>query len=147
MTQDSPALARSGPSHPVQQVATAFSLNPPEQPGRIELTLTPENLGKLHFDFRPEGDSLSIILSAERPETLDLMRRHLPDLIAELRQLGLEPGNLSFGTWAEGGQGKSQMHDRGVAAPAVTETSPAGPVAEMSAPLNPYHNSGLDLRL
>lgn len=147
MTQDSPAWARSGPSHPVQQVATALSLNLPEQPGRIELTLTPENLGKLHFDFRPEGDSLSIILSAERPETLDLMRRHLPDLIAELRQLGLEPGNLSFGTWAEGGQGKSQMHDRGVAAPSVTEMSPAGPVADMSAPLTPYHNSGLDLRL
>lgn len=142
-----PALTRSAPSHHVQQTALALSLNPPEQAGRIELTLTPENLGKLHFDLRPEGDSLSIILSAERPETLDLMRRHLPYLVAELRQLGLEPGNLSFGTWAEGGQGKPQVHETGQPDSLAAETRPVGPVTDRSAPLTAFGNSGLDLRL
>ena len=38
--------------------------------GRIELTLSPETLGRVHFDMRPDATGLSITLSAERPETL-----------------------------------------------------------------------------
>lgn len=87
---------------PIQQASTALSVLAPDQPGRIELMLAPESLGRLHFDMRPDGASLSITLSAEHPETLDLMRRHLPELLAELKQAGVQAGTLSFGSWSDG---------------------------------------------
>ena len=90
------------PHSPAKQAGAALAQLPPDQPGRIELTLTPEALGRLHFDMRPEGTGLAITLSAERPETLDLMRRNLPELLAELKQAGVQAGTLSFGAWSEG---------------------------------------------
>lgn len=97
------ATSRHIPASPVHQVVETLAALPPDTPGRIELTLTPDNLGKLHFDMRPEAGGLSIVLSAERPDTLDLMRRHLPDLMAELKQAGVQTGSFSFSSW-NGGQ-------------------------------------------
>lgn len=89
---------------PVRQLAEAVIASPPEKQTRIEVMLAPETLGRVHFDMRQDAGSLSITLSAERPETLDLMRRHLPDLVAELRQAGIQTGTFSFGSWGEGRQ-------------------------------------------
>lgn len=97
------ATSRHIPASPVHQVVETLAALPPDTPGRIELTLTPDNLGKLHFDMRPEAGGLSIVLSAERPDTLDLMRRHLPELMAELKQAGVQTGSFSFSSW-NGGQ-------------------------------------------
>lgn len=96
--------ANMPPAHPspIQQASTLLARLSTETPGQIELTLAPETLGRLHFDMRPEGAGLVITLSAERPETLDLMRRHLPELIAELKQAGVQAGSFSFGSWSEG---------------------------------------------
>jgi hypothetical protein len=87
---------------PMQQASAALVRLATDTPGRIELTLTPETLGRVHFDMRPEGTGLAITVSAERSETLDLIRRHLPDLLAELRQAGVQAGTMSFGSWTEG---------------------------------------------
>lgn len=97
------ATSRHIPASPVHQVVETLAALPPDTPGRIELTLTPDNLGKLHFDMRTEAGGLSIVLSAERPDTLDLMRRHLPELMAELKQAGVQTGSFSFSSW-NGGQ-------------------------------------------
>lgn len=96
------AAADAPVKSPAQQASAALAARPTDQPGRIEVTLAPETLGRLHFDMRPEGAGLAITLSAERPETLDLMRRHLPDLLVELKQAGVQAGTLSFGSWSEG---------------------------------------------
>lgn len=94
--------APTPPQSPVQQAGAALVRLATDAPGRIELTLTPETLGRVHFDMRPEGAGLAITVSAERSETLDLIRRHLPDLLAELRQAGVQAGTMSFGSWTEG---------------------------------------------
>lgn len=78
-------------------------------PGRIEITLAPETLGKVHFDMQSDKNGVSITLSAERPETLDLIRRNLPDLVAELKQAGIEGGTFHFGAW--NGKSKSDGRD------------------------------------
>jgi hypothetical protein len=96
------ALAQTISSTPVQQIIAAVAHLPLDTPARIELTLAPETLGRLHFEMRPEGAAMAITLSAERPETLDLMRRHLPELLAELKQAGVQAGSMSFGPWSEG---------------------------------------------
>ncbi|MCF8510042.1 MAG: flagellar hook-length control protein FliK [Rhodobacteraceae bacterium] len=142
----SPSAASSNPAPPTQQVSTAIALFSRDQPGQMELTLAPETLGRVHFDMRPEGTGLSITLSAERPETLDLIRRHLPDLLAELKLAGVQSGNLSFGNWNEQRQPQSQSAPPDDTRPALKDAS----TTARPAPLPPRlaaTNGGLDLRL
>ncbi|CAM8622226.1 T3SS_Flik_C domain containing protein [Paracoccaceae bacterium] len=132
------------PQTPMQQASAALVRLAADAPGRIELTLTPETLGRVHFDMRPEGAGLAITVSAERSETLELIRRHLPDLLAELRQAGVQAGTLSFGSWAEGqsapskeGWTKTQDDD-----PAPTPLDRSAPVHQPTLAV-----TGLNLRL
>jgi flagellar hook-length control protein FliK len=137
-------VQRPAPPTPVRQVVEILAAQPADVPGRIELTLTPETLGKVHFDMRPEGDSLSIVLSAERADTLELMRRHLPDLMAELKQAGIQAGSFSFSSWNEGQRAQSPQ----LAAPPFEPTET--PVAVPTPPTRPVravsHLGGLDMR-
>jgi|GEM_PF-6154020 len=130
---------------PSQQISAAIAQFSREQPGQMELTLTPETLGRVHFDMRPDGTGLAITLSAERPETLDLIRRHLPDLLAELKQAGVQAGHMSFGSWNEDRQPRHlPMPD----APLQTtaEAPPQGRITPL--PTRPAtHTGGLNIRL
>jgi hypothetical protein len=83
-----------------------------EQSGGIELTLQPETLGRMRFDMRQDEAGLSITLSAEEPETVELMRRHLPELVAELKSAGIQASSLSFGAWGDGRQPQHAQHLR-----------------------------------
>lgn len=76
------------------------------RPGMTELRLSPEELGAVRIDLRTEGDQAILTLSAERPDTLDLMRRHADRLVSDLRAAGFQQLDLSFGRWA--GQGQPQ---------------------------------------
>jgi flagellar hook-length control protein FliK len=121
--------APTPPQNPMQQASAALVRLAADAPGRIELTLTPETLGRVHFDMRPEGAGLAITVSAERSETLDLIRRHLPDLLAELRQAGVQAGTLSFGSWAEGQsapskEGWTKTHDDDTAPTPLDRSAP-----------------------
>lgn len=128
----------------VQQTSAALVRLAHEGSGRIELTLAPETLGRVHFDMRPDANGLSITLSAERPETLELIRRHLPDLLAELRQAGVQAGTLSFGTFGEG-QHPRDEHRHG---PETDQRASAPPsAAPLSPAIRPVTATGLDLRL
>lgn len=69
----------------------------------LEIVLNPQELGHLRFEIRQSGEQVSVLLTAERPETLDLMRRHADQLVTELRQSGFSDASLSFGQWAQGG--------------------------------------------
>lgn len=125
------------------QVAQAIAQVPAGQPGRLELVLTPEDLGSLRFDMVEGAEGTSIVMSAERPETLDLMRRHLPDLVADLRQSGILGGTLSFGQWSERGQNGAQNV---LATFAEAESAPTAQPPITSAP-RVRSDHGLDLRL
>ncbi|MEZ5796996.1 MAG: flagellar hook-length control protein FliK [Paracoccaceae bacterium] len=93
-----PPAAAAAPAPPLpdqvlQAVATAT--------GPVtELRLAPEELGAIRIDLRNEGERLSITISAERPETLDLLRRHSDQLLGDLRQSGNQSLDLGFGRWS-----------------------------------------------
>lgn len=133
-----------GPATPVRQVIETIAAQPLDVPGRIELTLTPETLGKVHFDMRPEGGSLSIVLSAERADTLDLMRRHLPDLMAELKQAGIQAGSFSFSSWNEGQRAPPPQPEMNMGE--LSSAIAAAPVAPPRPARNPGPLGGLDMR-
>lgn len=128
-------------SSPPQQAAAALAQNLTPETSKIEVTLTPEELGTLRFEIHRQGDDLNIVMSAERPETLDLMRRNLPDLMAELKQAGVSGGTLSFGQWADRGQEKAQT---AFATRAEGEAPPSPPPPIST---KPRSSRGLDLRL
>lgn len=75
---------------------------------QVEILLSPEELGHVRFQIRHSGDSVLIFLSAERPETMDMLRRNGDDLLREFRQAGFSGASLDFGQWGQ--QGQRQQH-------------------------------------
>ncbi|MDP3960970.1 MAG: flagellar hook-length control protein FliK [Pseudorhodobacter sp.] len=113
----------------------------------VELSLAPEELGRLRMSLQPEGDGMRVLLSAERPETIDLMRRHADQLAQEFRQAGFSGATLSFGQWGAGGTAhpQAQAQANPPAAPAtVADPSPTAPSPGAQAAPGV---GGLDLRL
>lgn len=70
----------------------------------VTLTLTPEDLGSLKFEMQSRGDTIHVALTVERPETLDMLRRHVDQLTGEFRQAGFAGASFSFSGGAGGGQ-------------------------------------------
>ncbi|MGB8811943.1 MAG: flagellar hook-length control protein FliK, partial [Paracoccaceae bacterium] len=112
--------------------------------GTLELSLAPEELGRLHMSLVQDGDMVRVTLVAERPETLDLMRRHADQLSQEFRQAGFSGASLSFGQWGAGGSNQQRP-------PVASPTNAAPDPAFLPLQLRPGAAlgtaSGLDLRL
>jgi flagellar hook-length control protein FliK len=86
--------ARQADAPPARQIAEAVRAAPGN---RVDLTLMPEELGRVTISFREDGEALRVHLTADRPETLDLLRRHAPELAAELRAQGYDSPSFFFG--------------------------------------------------
>lgn len=69
---------------------------------QVEVMLAPEELGRLKFQIRHHGEAVSVFLSAERADTLDMLRRNGEDLLREFRQAGFSGASLEFGAWGQG---------------------------------------------
>lgn len=125
-----------------QQVADVIRAS---RDGTLEVTLRPEELGRLSLSFNGDGNTLSVSLSADRPETLDLIKRNLALLEQDLRDLGYDSLNFAFDD-GEGRDGQSdESRDPAMAAgqgPATEDTQP--PSANLSAHAA---RGGVDLRL
>jgi|GEM_PF-1541136 len=63
---------------------------------QIEITLSPEELGKVRLVITP-GDNPVVTVHAENRDVLDLMRRNGELLARELRDTGLGGASISFG--------------------------------------------------
>jgi hypothetical protein len=125
-----------------QQVATA--LHQAMRDGQIEIQLSPEELGRVRMTLTPQDGAMVVTILADRDDTLSLLRRHVDQLGAELRDLGFQTLDFRFG----------QNHGRGpgnqTTAPASI-TSPAQAAAAespQSAPRpTPAGTTRVDIRL
>lgn len=79
---------------PVRQILQQLTETPINVGDRVEITLSPEELGRVHLSARQTDHGVILLVQAERPETLDLMRRHLPDLMQDLQRMGF--GDVSY---------------------------------------------------
>lgn len=113
-------------------------------PADITVTLSPEELGTLHLRVAMDGDSLRVTMLADRPETLDLLRRHGEQLLAELRTLGFGGASLGFGS--SGGNAAPKSFDSGAEMPDALPAA-AAPLQIPPAPSRVQREGGLDLRL
>lgn len=122
----------------------------PDKP--VEITLNPEELGKLRMTFAPDAQSMSVSLTFERPETLELMRRNIEQLAQEFRALGYEDVNLTFeqGDTSTSGDGSPDHEQR----TDIYSSQPAATAEPSSQPSGHTHLtpalaalSGVDIRI
>ena len=138
-----PALARA------QQIAaqitaqTANLTSIADRAAPLEIALDPPELGQLRISVARGEDGLVLNVAVDRPETLELMRRHAGALNQEFQRLGLGNTGFSFSGRDDGPAMPAQATSEG-AAIATAETAPdAGP------PANARQSDGtsLDIRI
>jgi len=109
-----------------------------------DLVLSPPELGRLSIRFEGQADTGQLILQVDRPETLELMRRHLDLLADALRMAGFGGCGISLG-----GRDPGQARRDGAAgisgAVGGALTDPANPVPPSDR--RPATSGRLDLRL
>ncbi|GAB5436085.1 flagellar hook-length control protein FliK [Falsiruegeria mediterranea] len=134
-----PVLAQSVGAQLAEQLAK-------RPQGTIGIMLNPEELGRVQMAVNASESVVAISITAERPETLDLMRRHVDQLIEEFRQMGYEGVDLAF-------SGGGSTHDDSQNTPSsnvISATSDGadnaiGPNEEN--PDRPGQQVGVDMRL
>ncbi|MCD1625054.1 flagellar hook-length control protein FliK [Seohaeicola saemankumensis] len=108
----------------------------------VDLILDPQELGKVRISMVMAENGITISILAERPETLDLIRRHIDHLAHELRQIGYGTIGFTFG-----------QHNRGrdsaqawTGAPEVAASTVVGVPSQEGQGAN-QRDAGLDIRV
>lgn len=138
-----PAMARSEPPRPVaHQLADAVRT---ASSGTIEVKLAPEELGRVKLSLTPSEAGLTITVLADRPETLDLIRRNIDVFAQDLRQQGHQNLSFQFGQQDRNRQNWNEPNDH----PEKTEilSTEQRPYAQRAIPSLATINGRLDLRI
>lgn len=127
-----------------QQIATALSNQGATTDAPLELALDPPELGRVRMQIAEISGVMTLMIQAERPETADLMRRHLELLAQEFAQASLDAPSVHISHDGAGQGGQSSAENTSGAATA----SPDHSTAE-APPHSSIHSAsgGLDLRL
>ncbi|WP_178352734.1 flagellar hook-length control protein FliK [Loktanella atrilutea] len=113
------APADTGPNRPqtpllAQHVARQMSVSLHRQgEGTTEVALDPVELGRVRMRVTVLDQTVTMVVVADRPETADLMRRHVDVLQQEFKGLGYTSVTLAFGS----GQDRSAAGSGGRAVP------------------------------
>ena len=114
-------------SHTIRTVVQQMHMAMPAAPdGAVEVRLNPEELGRVQMSISVQDSGVAVSISVDRPETMDLLRRHIDQLAQEFRDLGYRQTSFSFqqngaGTGGGGASGGG-MTRQGSVAPDKPET-------------------------
>ena len=111
-----PAAARNaGPNVPPKVIADQVAVNIQRAAGlgqdQISIQLRPQELGRIEVKMEMGQDGrMTAVISAERPETLDMLRNDSRSLIQSLNDAGLQTdaNSLSFNLKGQNGDGQQQ---------------------------------------
>lgn len=101
----SPPSPIAGPDRPIppelpppaaRQIVVALSSLPREAGAGVDIALDPPELGRVRLNLVEVNGALSLSIIAERPETVDLMRRHLVLLADEFARFGLDAPSVDI---------------------------------------------------
>lgn len=114
------------------------------QPGQpsVEITLNPEELGRVRMSLSSGDRVISVTLTAERMETIDLLRRYATELSQEYQSLGYQNVDLHF---QQHGQKQSEAgaHDR----PKLEHSQPETPEIPSQIHAVSLNQTGVDIRV
>jgi flagellar hook-length control protein FliK len=121
---------------------------------QINIKLHPAELGRIEVKLENASDgTLRAVISAERPETLDLLQRDARGLERALQEAGVktDSGSLNFNLRGQGHE-QQNANDGGAGRGGTAAARGAGQVAEAAepAPAPAYrssHNGALDIRV
>lgn len=128
---------------PHRQIADAIVRT---RDGAVEILLDPVELGRVTVLLGHESQPGRLGILVERPETLDLIRRHTDDLLRDLRSSGMPDAQLDF--LRQDGDGRPRHHP--AATSAIGAGRPPEPVDDVATPpVRPLAGSSsrLDIRL
>lgn len=128
--------------HPIRQTAASIEILMRHPDKQVEISLNPEELGRVRMALSRTENGMTVAIMADRPETLDLMRRHIDQLTAELHRLGYTDIGFSFGSDTQHGQSKENRHRQDTGFAAVPADNPQSALV-----FNRPVTDGLDLRL
>ncbi|WP_187430690.1 hypothetical protein ROLI_000660 [Roseobacter fucihabitans] len=114
----------------------------PDRP--VEVALNPEELGRVRLSISATEGGITVSVLAERPETLDLMRRHIDQLAREFQTLGYSNINFAFNE-GNSDQNSSQNDQPHTASNANTQSHE--PEDGSITPITLATATGVDLRL
>lgn len=86
-----------------------------EPANSVELRLDPVELGSVRVTMQGTEKDISVVIAVERPDTLDLLRKHADQLLQELRQSGYSGASLTFNM--------SEQHNPAQRQPRASETA------------------------
>ena len=115
----------------------------PDKP--VEIALNPRELGRVRMSISAVEAGITVNVIAERPETLDLMRRNIDQLAREFQSIGYEDINFAFAegeaqqNFAEDQEGAPEQHKTQLDLVSIEDEQP--PRQETSA------SSGIDIRI
>ncbi|OYX41623.1 MAG: hypothetical protein B7Z02_14980 [Rhodobacterales bacterium 32-67-9] len=128
----------AGLGHRLAEAVSHF----PDRP--VEITLSPEELGRVRLTLATHDGALTMMVQADRPDTLDLLRRNIDSLAQDFRDLGYQDLTFSFG---------QERDPRQPPAPdgliAFSEPDPVQAATDKPADDRPRNSAagGLDLRM
>lgn len=82
------------PNHIAHQLAQAVYRHPDRA---VEIALNPAELGRVRMTLSTKESGLVVSIFADRPDTLDLMRRNINELSESFADLGYEDIDFAFG--------------------------------------------------
>lgn len=119
------------------------------QGSKVDIALNPEELGRVRMVLSTSDSGITVSITAERPETLELMRRHIDQLAEEFKTLGYvdigfefsgEESESNFGDGSNEHQANPENDSEG--RPENAQYSP-----ESKHNTRPPVSRGLDMRL
>lgn len=130
----------------VRQIVTAVRADTSREPGApIDIALDPPELGRVRLSLAEVNGALSLTIAVERPETADLMRRHIALLAQEFARAGIDAPSVNISQGGAEGRGQGAPTP---ARPDLPQTAPADPLLPQSTARAPTPSKdGLDLRL
>ncbi len=98
------------PRHVSEQLAAGLRMATEQS---AEIRLNPAELGRVRISLHTSDTGVIVSVLAERPETLDLLRRNSDILAQEFREIGYGAAEFSFGQGGDPQTGQESDADRG----------------------------------
>ena len=86
-------LMQHNPAATIRQIADAVVR---ERGDQIEIALSPEELGRVRMTLSGREHAMHVVIWAERPEVMDMLRRNAAALIEQFTDVGVGDATLEF---------------------------------------------------